>query len=62
MFGELRMQAIKPCKYANLPMQLCQEKGQDLSVCVIEKGAEVGKCCSESLSHWLRACMPLQTW
>lgn len=24
-------------------MQLCKERGEDLSVCVIEKGAEVGE-------------------
>lgn len=32
--------AAVPC----VCLQLCKDKGKELSVCVIEKGAEVGAC------------------
>ncbi len=35
-------------------VQLCKEQGQDLSVCVIEKGAEVGERKAGLAAHALR--------
>jgi hypothetical protein len=37
-----------------LLLQLCQEGDKDLSVCVIEKGSEVGECLQSSCSQHQR--------
>ena len=47
-----------PLHCCPLPVQLCKEKGEDLSVCVIEKGAEVGKLGAGGAGRWRRRFPP----